>query len=65
MLHDVLSVMLSDINSVIGHKMASVMLPVESNISGDWNRNHLPDLLTQVAPQPEYKLLSILNVPHM
>ena len=63
-----------DINKVISHKLASVLQPVKL-LSSDREAlsyrkmlsvtNLLGDLVEQVCPHPEYKLLTLKNIPQM
>ena len=63
-----------DINRVISHKLASVLQPVKlfspgQDIASYKNaisvRNLLGDLIEQVCPHPEYKLMTLKSIPQM
>lgn len=63
-----------DINKVISHKLASVLQPVklfsQGQDAGFYKhatsvRNLLGDLIEQVCPHPEYKLMTLKNIPQM
>ncbi|XP_002735635.1 tubulin delta chain-like [Saccoglossus kowalevskii] len=57
-----------DINKVIAHKLASVLQPVKpigSNFPSYMHSNHISDMLTSIVPHPEYKLLTMKNIPQM
>ncbi|XP_070572249.1 tubulin delta chain-like [Ptychodera flava] len=58
-----------DINRVIVHKLASVLLPAKPQWPGDSPSylctNHLGEMLASLVPHPEYKLLSLKNIPQM
>lgn len=63
-----------DINRVISHKLASVLQPVKLFSLGQDTasyknaisvRNLLGDLIEQVCPHPEYKLMTLKSIPQM
>lgn len=63
-----------DINRVISHKLASVLQPVKLFSPGQEPtfysravsvRNLLGDLIEQVCPHPDYKLMTLKNIPQM
>lgn len=63
-----------DINKVISHKLASVLQPVKLFSQGQDAsfykhsisvKNLLGDLIEQVCPHPEYKLVTLKNIPQM
>ena len=63
-----------DINKVISHKLASILQPVklfsQGRDTGFYKqaisvRNLLGDLIEQVCPHPEYKLMTLKNIPQM
>lgn len=63
-----------DINRVISHKLASVLQPVKLFSPNQEPvfykravsvRNLLGDLIEQVCPHPEYKLMTLKNIPQM
>ncbi|XP_041378716.1 tubulin delta chain-like [Gigantopelta aegis] len=54
-----------DINKVIAHKLASFLLPATSEDGGYSNSNDLGFLLQHLVPHPEYKLLSLRNIPQI
>lgn len=63
-----------DINRVISHKLASVLQPVKLFSPGQDTasyknaisvRNLLGDLIEQVCPHPEYKLMTLKSIPQM
>ncbi|XP_073239406.1 tubulin delta chain-like [Porites lutea] len=63
-----------DINKVISHKLASVLQPVKLFSPGQDAAyykqaisvtNLLGDLIEQVCPHPEYKLMTLKNIPQM
>ncbi|NP_001002093.1 tubulin delta chain [Danio rerio] len=57
---------ISDINKVISHQLASVLQPVYTAHSPDYySRNPIGELLTSLVCHPEYKLLSLCNIPQM
>ncbi|XP_031513357.1 tubulin delta chain isoform X3 [Papio anubis] len=56
----------SDINQVLAHQLGSVFQPTYSAESSfHYRRNPLGDLMEHLVPHPEFKMLSIRNVPHM
>ncbi|XP_017732908.1 PREDICTED: tubulin delta chain isoform X7 [Rhinopithecus bieti] len=56
----------SDINQVLAHQLGSVFQPTYSAESSfHYRRNPLGDLMEHLVPHPEFKMLSVRNVPHM
>uniref|UniRef100_A0A8C5UU50 Tubulin delta chain n=1 Tax=Microcebus murinus TaxID=30608 RepID=A0A8C5UU50_MICMU len=56
----------SDINQVLAHQLGSVFQPVYS-AEGlfHYRRNPLGDLMENLVPHPEFKMLSLRNIPQM
>ncbi|KAL4223799.1 Tubulin delta chain [Mactra antiquata] len=55
-----------DINKVICHKLMGVLLPaLTEKHSGYETSNSLGEMLEHLAPMPDYKLLTIKNIPQM
>ncbi|XP_072412163.1 tubulin delta chain isoform X4 [Chiloscyllium punctatum] len=56
----------TDINKVIAHQLGSVLQPVCTRWSiSEYGSNPLGDLLESLVTHPEYKLLSLMNIPLM
>ncbi|XP_060692189.1 tubulin delta chain isoform X2 [Hemiscyllium ocellatum] len=56
----------TDINKVIAHQLGSVLQPVCTRWSiSEYGTNPLGDLLESLVTHPEYKLLSLMNIPLM
>ncbi|XP_032018786.1 tubulin delta chain isoform X1 [Hylobates moloch] len=56
----------SDINQVLAHQLGSVFQPTYSAESSfHYRRNPLGDLMEHLVPHPEFKMLSVRNIPHM
>ncbi|XP_067668133.1 tubulin delta chain-like [Haliotis asinina] len=53
------------INKVVSHKMASFLQPAHSDSDGYTCSNDLGSLLHHLVPHPEYKLLTLKNIPQM
>ena len=51
-----------DLNMIIGHKLASVMQPC---LGTNLQRNYLNEVIGELCSHPDYKLLSLNNVPMM
>ena len=51
-----------DLNSLIGHKLASVLQPCLSEFN---QTNYLNEIITDLCPSNDFKLLSLNNVPQM
>ncbi|RMZ95857.1 tubulin delta chain isoform X1 [Brachionus plicatilis] len=51
-----------DLNMVIGHKLASIMQPC---LGSSLQKNYLNEVIGELCPHPDYKLLSLNNVPMM
>ncbi|XP_039526762.1 tubulin delta chain isoform X2 [Pimephales promelas] len=57
---------ISDINMVIAHQLGSVLQPAYTADSPcHYNRNPIGELLSSLVCHPEYKLLSLSNIPQM
>ncbi|KAA0701884.1 Tubulin delta chain [Triplophysa tibetana] len=57
---------INDVNKVIAHQLGSVLQPAyTADSSGYYSRNPIGELLSSVVCHPEYKLLSLCNIPHM
>ncbi|XP_056099171.1 tubulin delta chain isoform X2 [Rhinichthys klamathensis goyatoka] len=57
---------ISDINKVIAHQLGSVLQPAYTADSPcHYNRNPIGELLSSLVCHPEYKLLSLSNIPQM
>ncbi|XP_015454879.1 tubulin delta chain isoform X2 [Pteropus alecto] len=56
----------SDINQVLAHQLGSVFQPTYS-VEGSFHyrRNPLGDLMENLVPHPEFKMLGIRNIPQM
>ncbi|XP_044528115.1 tubulin delta chain isoform X3 [Gracilinanus agilis] len=55
-----------DVNQVIAHQLGSVFQPTySSEDSFQYRRNPLGDLMTTLVPHPEFKMLSLRNIPQM
>uniref|UniRef100_A0A8C7AC96 Tubulin delta chain n=1 Tax=Neovison vison TaxID=452646 RepID=A0A8C7AC96_NEOVI len=56
----------SDINQVLAHQLGSVFQPTYS-VEGSchYRRNPLGDLMENLVPHPEFKMLGIRNIPQM
>ncbi|KAL5016563.1 hypothetical protein ScPMuIL_006152 [Solemya velum] len=63
-LMNVKKVSFRDINKVICHKLASVLQPL-TNSSSPNRQNHLGEMLEDLVPHPNYKLLTVKNIPQM
>ncbi|XP_066118826.1 tubulin delta chain isoform X3 [Saccopteryx bilineata] len=56
----------SDINQVLAHQLGSVFQPTYSEEgSFHYRRNPLGDLMENLVPHPEFKMLGIRNIPQM
>lgn len=56
----------SDINQVLAHQLGSVFQPTYSaEGSSHYRRNPLGDLMENLVPHPEFKMLGIRNIPQM
>ncbi|XP_067904854.1 tubulin delta chain isoform X2 [Heterodontus francisci] len=56
----------TDINKVIAHQLGSVLQPAYSRWHvSEYGTNPLGDLLESLVTHPEYKLLSLMNIPQM
>uniref|UniRef100_A0A2K6SI45 Tubulin delta 1 n=1 Tax=Saimiri boliviensis boliviensis TaxID=39432 RepID=A0A2K6SI45_SAIBB len=56
----------SDINQVLAHQLGSVFQPTYSAESSfHYRQNPLGDLMEHLVPHPEFKMLSVRNIPHM
>ncbi|XP_028817929.1 tubulin delta chain isoform X2 [Denticeps clupeoides] len=56
----------SDVNKVIAHHLGSVLQPTyTSSLAGLYSRNPIGELLSCLVNHPEYKLLSVYNIPQM
>uniref|UniRef100_A0A671MEV3 Tubulin, delta 1 n=1 Tax=Sinocyclocheilus anshuiensis TaxID=1608454 RepID=A0A671MEV3_9TELE len=57
---------ISDVNKVIAHQLASVLQPAYTADSPcHYSTNPIGELLTSLVCHPEYKLLSLCNIPQM
>ncbi|XP_066536240.1 tubulin delta chain [Hoplias malabaricus] len=57
---------MSDINKVIAHQLGSVLQPAYTADSPNhFSRNPIGELLSSLVCHPEYKLLSLCNIPQM
>ncbi|XP_058532527.1 tubulin delta chain isoform X3 [Ochotona princeps] len=55
-----------DINQVLAHQLGSVFQPTYSaEGSSHYRRNPLGDLMENLVPHPEFKMLSVRNIPQM
>uniref|UniRef100_A0A6Q2X787 Tubulin delta chain n=1 Tax=Esox lucius TaxID=8010 RepID=A0A6Q2X787_ESOLU len=56
----------SDINKVIAHQLGSVLQPaLTGDSNGVYNKNPLAELMSGLVCHPEYKLLSLCNIPQV
>ncbi|KAG8518260.1 Tubulin delta chain, partial [Galemys pyrenaicus] len=56
----------SDLNQVLAHQLGSVFQPAYSEEgSFYYRRNPLGDLMESLVPHPEFKMLSVRNIPQM
>ncbi|XP_062071935.1 tubulin delta chain isoform X2 [Lepus europaeus] len=56
----------SNINQVLAHQLGSVFQPTYSaESSSHYRRNPLGDLMENLVPHPEFKMLGIRNIPQM
>nr|KAF6417555.1 tubulin delta 1 [Molossus molossus] len=56
----------SDINQVLAHQLGSVFQPTYSEEgSSRYRRNPLGDLMENLVPHPEFKMLGVRNIPQM
>ncbi|XP_003795643.1 tubulin delta chain isoform X1 [Otolemur garnettii] len=56
----------SDMNQVLAHQLGSVFQPTYSaEGSPHYRRNPLGDLMENLVPHPEFKMLSVRNIPQM
>ncbi|XP_043114132.1 tubulin delta chain [Puntigrus tetrazona] len=57
---------ISDVNKVIAHQLSSVLQPAYTADSAcRYGTNPIGELLTRLVCHPEYKLLSLCNIPQM
>ncbi|XP_051966209.1 tubulin delta chain [Xyrauchen texanus] len=57
---------ISDINKVIAHQLGSILQPAYTADSpSHYSRNPIGELLSSLVCHPEYKLLSLCNIPQM
>ncbi|XP_013394040.1 tubulin delta chain isoform X2 [Lingula anatina] len=54
-----------DMNTVIAHKLASFLQPTVRTEGSHTRQNRLGDMLEHLVAHPDYKLLSLLNIPQM
>ncbi|XP_078535951.1 tubulin delta chain [Lissotriton helveticus] len=55
-----------DVNKVIAHQLGSVLQPAcSSEVTTQYSRNPLGDLMERLVPHPEFKLLGLRNIPQM
>ncbi|XP_036925771.1 tubulin delta chain isoform X2 [Sturnira hondurensis] len=56
----------NNINQVLAHQLGSVFQPTYSEEgSFHYRRNPLGDLMENLVPHPEFKMLGVRNIPHM
>ncbi|KAK3723858.1 hypothetical protein RRG08_008662 [Elysia crispata] len=55
----------ADINHVIAHKLASVLQPCQAKEGTSHTACDLGFLLERLVPHPQYKLLTVKNIPQM
>ncbi|KAJ7995491.1 hypothetical protein DPEC_G00245120 [Dallia pectoralis] len=56
----------SDINKVIAHQLGSVLQPaLTGDSNGVYNKNPIGELMSSLVCHPEYKLLSVCNIPQV
>ncbi|KAM5149598.1 tubulin delta chain isoform 2-T4 [Callospermophilus lateralis] len=56
----------SDLNQVLAHQLGSVFQPTYSEEGAfHYRRNPLGDLMENLVPHPEFKMLGIRNIPQM
>ncbi|XP_067856229.1 tubulin delta chain isoform X2 [Heptranchias perlo] len=56
----------TDINKVMAHQLGSVLQPVYTRWHvSEYGTNPLGDLMESLVTHPEYKLLSLMNIPQM
>jgi tubulin delta len=51
-----------DLNNLISHKLASLLQPANKN---NGSENYLNELITDLCSNPDYKLLTVNNVPQL
>ncbi|XP_072547336.1 tubulin delta chain [Salminus brasiliensis] len=57
---------IGDVNKVIAHQLGSVLQPAYTEDSpSHYSRNPIGELLSSLVCHPEYKLLSLCNIPQM
>ncbi|XP_043910467.1 tubulin delta chain [Protopterus annectens] len=55
-----------DVNQVIAHQLGGVLQPAYSSVGATaYGQNPVGNLLESLSPHPEYKLISIFNIPQM
>ncbi|XP_006154671.1 tubulin delta chain isoform X2 [Tupaia chinensis] len=65
-LKNIKQISFSDINQVLAHQLGSVFQPTYSvGGSHHYRRNPLGDLMENLVPHPEFKMLSVRSIPHM
>ncbi|TRZ02281.1 hypothetical protein DNTS_003177 [Danionella cerebrum] len=65
-LMNITHISITDVNKVMAHQLASILQPAHTAHSGgQYCRNPLGELLTSLVCHPEYKLLSLCNIPQM
>ncbi|XP_038659780.1 tubulin delta chain [Scyliorhinus canicula] len=65
-LMNVKQISFADINQVIAHQLGSILQPAYTRWSASqYFSNPLGDLLESLVTHPEYKLLSLMNIPQM
>ncbi|KAL2095757.1 hypothetical protein ACEWY4_007905 [Coilia grayii] len=55
----------NDVNKVIAHHLGSTLQPVYSTSSSCYSRNPIGEFMSSLVNHPEYKLLSVRNIPQM
>ncbi|XP_076138196.1 tubulin delta chain [Alosa pseudoharengus] len=55
----------NDVNKVITHHLGSVLQPVYTASSSRYSRNPIGEFMSSLVNHPEYKLLSLQNIPQM
>ncbi|ELT94556.1 hypothetical protein CAPTEDRAFT_159439 [Capitella teleta] len=64
-LQGIKNVSFSDMNTVISHQLVSILQPCFTSRHDELIQDHLGGLLQHLVSQPDYKLLSVRDLPHM
>ncbi|KAL0973268.1 hypothetical protein UPYG_G00201240 [Umbra pygmaea] len=65
-LMNIKNISFGDINKVIAHQLGSVLQPALTGDSqGVYNKNPIGELMSGLVCHPEYKLLSVCNIPQV